>query len=81
MLIGQGIAVEEAIRQVGMVVEGINALPAAVRLAQKYTVEMPIVETVDAVCNGRVDVSSALQMLMSRKLKSELSGSAFDYIG
>ena len=81
MLIGQGIAVEEAIRQVGMVVEGINALPAAVRLAQKYTVEMPIVETVDAVCNGRVDVCSALQMLMSRKLKSELSGSAFDYIG
>ncbi len=81
MLIGQGVAVDKAIEQVGMVVEGINALPAAMRLAQKYTVEMPIVEAVDAVCNGRMVVSSAIQMLMSRELKSELSSSAFNHIG
>ncbi len=79
MLIGQGIAVDKAIEQVGMVVEGINALPAAIKLAQKYTVEMPIVETVDAVCNGRMIVSAAIQMLMSRELKSELSSSAFNH--
>ncbi len=81
MLIGQGVAVDKAINQVGMVVEGINALPAAIKLAQKYNVEMPIVETVDAVCNGRLEVSTAIQMLMSRELKSELSGSAFNHIG
>ncbi len=80
MLIGQGVAVDKAIEQVGMVVEGINALPAAIRLAQKYTVEMPIVETVDAICNGRVAVSKAIQMLMSRELKCELSSSAFNHI-
>lgn len=77
MLIGQGVPVEEAIKQVGMVVEGINALPAAVSLARKYNVEMPIVETVDAVISGKVDVSIAIHTLMSRALKSELSGSAF----
>jgi len=80
MLIGQGIAVDEAILKVGMVVEGINALPAAIKLAQKYNVEMPIVETVDAICDGRMEASKAIQMLMSRELKSELSGSAFNYI-
>ena len=80
MLIGQGVAVDEAITKVGMVVEGINALPAAIKLAQKYNVEMPIVETVDAICDGRMEASKAIQMLMSRELKSELSGSAFNYI-
>ncbi len=71
MLIGQGVAVEEATKQVGMVVEGLNALPAAMLLAEKYGVEMPIVETVDAVVNGRVPVTKAIDYLMSRELKPE----------
>ena len=72
MLIGQGVPVDEATKQVGMVVEGLNALPAAMRLAEKYDVEMPIVETVDAVVSGRVDVQNAISHLMSRELKSEI---------
>ena len=80
MLIGQGVAVDKAIEEIGMVVEGINALPAAISLAQKYAVEMPIVETVDAICSGRIEASKAIQMLMSRELKCELSSSAFDHI-
>lgn len=80
MLIGQGVPVEEAIRQVGMVVEGINALPAAMTLAEKYNVEMPIVETVYAVISGKVSASMAINTLMSRDLKSELSGTVFDQI-
>lgn len=77
ILIGEGVPVKEAIEQVGMVVEGINALPAAISLARKYRVEMPIVEMVDAVVNGRVEVSEAVRTLMSREPKTELSGSAF----
>lgn len=77
ILIGQGVPVREAIEKVGMVVEGINALPAAISLAKKYHVEMPIVEMVDAIVNGRVGVSDAVRTLMSRELKTELSGSAF----
>lgn len=72
MLIGQGVAVEDATKQVGMVVEGLNALPAAMLLAEKYGVEMPIVETVDAVVNGRVPVTKAIEHLMSRELKAEV---------
>lgn len=77
MLIGQGASVCEAIEQVGMVVEGINALPAAVALAKKYGVEMPIVETVDAIVSGRMTVAQAVGTLMTREPKSELSASAF----
>lgn len=78
MMIGQGVPVDEAIRRVGMVVEGINALPAAISLAKKYNVEMPIVETVDAVISGKVQATEAIRTLMSRELKSELSATAFN---
>lgn len=77
MLIGEGVGVKEAIARVGMVVEGINALPAAVALAKKYNVEMPIVEMVDAIVSGRTSVPDAVRALMSREPKSELSASAF----
>ena len=73
MLLGQGVPVAEATRQVGMVVEGLNALPAALRLAKQYNVEMPIVETVDAVVSGRLSSSDAVRFLMSRGQKSELN--------
>ncbi|EGP5135037.1 glycerol-3-phosphate dehydrogenase [Enterococcus faecium] len=39
-LIGQGVPTELAIKQVRMVVEGINALPAAVKLSKQFQVEL-----------------------------------------
>ena len=78
MLLGQGVPVEEATRQVGMVVEGLNALPAALRLAKQYNVEMPIIETVDAVVSGQTPVADAVRLLMKRGQRSELSRSAFN---
>ncbi len=71
MLLGQGVDPEEAIRQVGMVVEGINALPAAMRLAQKYNVEMPIVAAVNAVVNHGADARHEVMLLMTREQRSE----------
>jgi len=74
-LIGQGLPAAEAIRQVGMVVEGINALPAAIKLADRYDIEMPITRMVDSVVAGRVTAADAVQMLMSRGKKREESDS------
>lgn len=71
MLLGHGSTVEEAKAEVGQVVEGINALPAARRLARKYKVEMPIVQSVDAILNGRLAARDALATLMGRDLKRE----------
>ena len=70
-LIGEGYAPEEAIRRVGMVVEGVNAVPAAVRLAEKYRVEMPIVAAADRVLFHGLDPAEAVQALMSREKKYE----------
>ena len=78
MLLGQGVAPDAAVRQVGMVVEGINALPAAIRMAQMHKVEMPIVEAVNAVVNGASTPAEAVRQLMTRDRKPELPPSALD---
>ena len=71
MLLGRGKTAEEAKAEVGQVVEGINALPAACRLAKKYRVEMPIVQSVDAILSGKLEARNALAALMGRGLKHE----------
>jgi len=71
MLIGSGSTPQEAVKAVGMVVEGINALPATVALAKKYGVEMPIVFAVNAVVNGGSEPADVVRELMDRDKKAE----------
>lgn len=70
-LIGQGYSAGEAIEKVGMVVEGINALPAALQLAQKHQIDMPIVKAIDAIVNNGKKPDEAVRELMARKQRSE----------
>ena len=72
ILIGKGKSPEQAVKEVGMVVEGINALPAAMELAAKYDVEMPIVQTVNAIVKEGLSASDALRTLMDRDRKNEM---------
>lgn len=71
MLMGRGMNGEQAKKEVGQVVEGINALPAARKLAKKYKVEMPIVDVVAAIISGELDARNAVASLMGRDLKRE----------
>ena len=70
-LLGQGVPPDEAIRQVGMVVEGVNAIPAALELAERYGVEVPLVSAVAKILDGE-DARTVANSLMSREKKSEL---------
>ena len=70
-LIGQGKSAEEAVKEVGMVVEGIHALPAAIELSQKHGVEMPICTMMWKILNGTLAACDALRHLMTRELKNE----------
>ena len=71
MLLGQGVSPEEAVKQVGMVVEGLNALPAAMLLKEKFQVEMPIEAAVWALVNKGVTPEDTVRMLMERDQKHE----------
>lgn len=66
MLIGQGYSAKEASEKVGMVVEGINALPAAMRLAEQYQVDLPITFAVNSVVSGEKTPEEAVRELMTR---------------
>jgi len=70
-LIGQGRSVQEAIDEVGMVVEGINALPAARELAQQYHVDMPISEGVRQIVEEGADPKEVVRVLMERPRRAE----------
>ena len=70
-LIGQGHAPEKAIKEVGMVVEGINAIPAAIKLAERYQVELPIIEAVYSIVNHGANPKDVVNGLMGRDKKLE----------
>ena len=70
-LIGQGKSREEAIKEVGMVVEGINCLPAAYKLMQKYNIDMPICAGMYEVIYENKKPLDILNKLMLREKKKE----------
>lgn len=70
-LIGQGYPAEEAVKKVGMVVEGLNALPAAMELSARCGVELPITQMVNSIVNGHIDPAEAVLALMNRDPKAE----------
>ena len=71
MLLGQGYSIEETLRKVGMVVEGLNTLPAAMQLAEKHGVEMPIVFGVNDIVNKGLSPRQVVNGLMNRDRKEE----------
>ena len=71
MLMGQGYTMEEATKEVKMVVEGIYSAKAALALAEKYQVEMPIIKEVNQVLFEGKSVKEAVSELMLREKRSE----------
>lgn len=70
-LIGQGLTKDEAIKKIGMVVEGIPTTYAAYELSRKLNVEMPIVDAMYDVLENNADVKETVNKLMLRDKKEE----------
>lgn len=75
-LIGKGYSVEEAQKEIGMVVEGISATRVAKELSEKYKVNMPISQEAYKILFKGKDCKKAVYDLMtrSRKHESEYTG-------
>lgn len=73
MLMGQGYTMKQATEEVKMVVEGIYSAKAAIALAGKYGVSMPIIEAVNQVLFEDKPAKEAVTELMLRDRKSEHS--------
>ena len=73
ILIGQGMSMEDAMNEVKMVVEGVHSAKAAMQLAKKYNVQLPIIEQVNLVLFEGKSASEAVKDLMLRDKKIEVS--------
>jgi len=73
IMIGEGMRPKDATEKVGMVVEGMFTTEAAYELAQREGVEMPITEGIYAVINDKIDARDAVNQLMTRDRKSEIT--------
>lgn len=71
MLIGQGYTMKQATDEVKMVVEGIYSAKAALALAKKYDVELPIIEEVNKVLFDDKPAKEGVKDLMVREKRVE----------
>lgn len=78
ILIGQGMTMDEAMAEVKMVVEGVYSAKAAMQLAKKYNVQLPIIEQVNKVLFEGKAAEEAVKDLMLRDKKIEVSDAPWE---
>ena len=74
ILIGQGHTMDEAMKEVHQIVEGVYSAKAGKALAEQYGIEMPIIQAVHAVLFENKPAAAAVHELMQRVGKDEIEG-------
>ncbi len=69
--LGQGCSFEETKQKIGQVIEGANTAKAALDLAHKYGISMPIVEQVNEILFKGKDAKNAVYDLLNREKQTE----------
>ncbi|MEE8815094.1 MAG: NAD(P)H-dependent glycerol-3-phosphate dehydrogenase [Lachnospiraceae bacterium] len=73
ILIGQGKTPDEAMKEVNQVVEGVYSAKAAKQLSERYGIDTPIIDEVNAVLFDHKNPSDAVDDLMLRDKKVEIN--------
>ena len=71
ILIGKGYSLEDTLKEVEMVVEGITATQAVYEKSRELNIEMPITECIYNVIKGELDPNEGVNLLMKRPKKHE----------
>ncbi len=71
ILIGQGKTMDEAMKEVKMVVEGVYSAKAAKALGEKYEVDLPIIDQVNEILFNNKPAADAVRDLMLRDRRDE----------
>jgi glycerol-3-phosphate dehydrogenase (NAD(P)+) len=69
--LAKGRKLAEIVSSMTMIAEGVETTAAAVDLARKFQVDMPITEQMGAILEGRISPREAIRELMERSLKAE----------
>jgi glycerol-3-phosphate dehydrogenase (NAD(P)+) len=78
VLIGEGYPMEEVSKKVNQAIEGVNTAKAALTLARKYNVEMPIVEQINLVLFEGKSAKEAATDLLIRDKRREYTSLEWD---
>jgi glycerol-3-phosphate dehydrogenase (NAD(P)+) len=71
LALGRGQTLEDAVREIGQVVESVQTADEVMRLAQRHGVELPIAENVRDVLHGDILPAEGLRRLLARERKAE----------
>ncbi len=71
LLLGQGASVQQALEEIGQVVEGVNSAAEVQRLAAQHGINMPISEQVNGIIHKHWSPVEGVARLMAREQKAE----------
>jgi len=71
LALGRGQSLDDAVREIGQVVESVQTVDEVMRQAQRHGIELPISGAVQAVLHGDISPAEALKLLLAREQKPE----------
>jgi glycerol-3-phosphate dehydrogenase (NAD(P)+) len=71
LALGRGQSIQEAVAQIGQVVESVQTADEVMRQADRHGIELPIASAVQAVLHGRLTPAEGLRQLLAREQKAE----------
>ncbi|MGX5729365.1 NAD(P)H-dependent glycerol-3-phosphate dehydrogenase [Pseudoxanthomonas beigongshangi] len=77
LALGRGQPIQEAIREIGQVVESMQAADEVMRQAERHDIDLPISSAVRAVLHGEMTPTLGLQQLLAREQKPEYPETLF----
>lgn len=69
--IGMGIPIDQIYREQKQTIEGIRTIEAMHHLSEVYHIELPMINVAYRIITNQINVADAIQILLSRDLKSE----------
>ena len=79
LALGRGHSLDDAVREIGQVVESIQTADEVMRQADAHGVELPISSNVRDVLHGDISPAEGLRRLMAREQKAEYPQALFDH--
>ena len=78
LALGRGQSIEDAVREIGQVVESVQTADEVMRHAERAGIELPISSAVRAVLHGRMVPADGLRQLLAREQKPEYPTGLFE---
>jgi len=78
LALGRGQSLQDAVREIGQVVESVQTADEVMRLADRHGVELPIAANVRDVLHGDITPAEGLRRLLAREQKAEYTTRLFE---